>query len=441
MSKIICDVCGTSYPDTANQCPICGCVRSADAQGVMTDELDSQGGYTYVKGGRFSKSNVKKRNKATPKPAPKDNYDQEPREEDEQEEKSNTGLLIIAILLLLAIVAVVIYIALHFFGPAASKPTAAPPVNTGNVSVQSTSRPVVTDPVEVPCNSVSLDVAAISFKIKNAVRMLNVSVQPANTTDEIIFISSDPAVVTVNNDGKVLAVGRGEAVITVICGNATFSCNVECTFEDPSTETTVPPESETTPPAPTETTPPQQTTFTLNRKDITFQRKGESWTIYSGNLGLSLITWTSDNEDIATIKNGKVTAVGSGTTTVYGEYNGEKVGCIIRCSFDDENENPGVGGNGGVTEDGGSSDTTGEGYSLKNMVGGRNDDVTITVGYSFSLQLIDGQGNPVSNVAWSSSNDSVCTVVDGKVTGVGSGLATVTASYEGKTYKCIIHVN
>ena len=32
-------------------------------------------------------------------------------------------------------------------------------------------------------------------------------------------------------------------------------------------------------------------------------------------------------------------------------------------------------------------------------------------------------------------------VVDGKVTGVGSGLATVTASYEGKTYKCIIHVN
>ena len=24
MNKIICDICGTSYPDTADSCPICG---------------------------------------------------------------------------------------------------------------------------------------------------------------------------------------------------------------------------------------------------------------------------------------------------------------------------------------------------------------------------------------------------------------------------------
>ena len=28
MSKIICDVCGTRYPDTAEQCPICGHIRN-----------------------------------------------------------------------------------------------------------------------------------------------------------------------------------------------------------------------------------------------------------------------------------------------------------------------------------------------------------------------------------------------------------------------------
>ena len=35
MSKIICDVCGTTYPDSATQCPICGCVRSADVEAVI----------------------------------------------------------------------------------------------------------------------------------------------------------------------------------------------------------------------------------------------------------------------------------------------------------------------------------------------------------------------------------------------------------------------
>ena len=68
MSKIICEVCGTSYPETANQCPICGCVRPADATSVETDTA-VETGYTYVKGGRFSKANVRKRNRSAGKPA------------------------------------------------------------------------------------------------------------------------------------------------------------------------------------------------------------------------------------------------------------------------------------------------------------------------------------------------------------------------------------
>ena len=29
MSKIICEICGTTYPDTAECCPICGCPKEA----------------------------------------------------------------------------------------------------------------------------------------------------------------------------------------------------------------------------------------------------------------------------------------------------------------------------------------------------------------------------------------------------------------------------
>ena len=46
MSKIICDICGTSYPDTADCCPICGCSRE-NAGSLAEDyllERDPDGG-------------------------------------------------------------------------------------------------------------------------------------------------------------------------------------------------------------------------------------------------------------------------------------------------------------------------------------------------------------------------------------------------------------
>ena len=66
MSKIICDICGTSYADTATQCPICGCVRPAEPQPVP-EEVNNSSAYTYVKGGRFSKKKKKKRAASEPK--------------------------------------------------------------------------------------------------------------------------------------------------------------------------------------------------------------------------------------------------------------------------------------------------------------------------------------------------------------------------------------
>ena len=34
MSKIVCDICGTAYPDTAQECPICGCAKD-DAAALL----------------------------------------------------------------------------------------------------------------------------------------------------------------------------------------------------------------------------------------------------------------------------------------------------------------------------------------------------------------------------------------------------------------------
>ena len=167
MSKVICDVCGTSYPETVTQCPICGCVRSADSKavaGVDEETVKDNGTYTYVKGGRFSKSNVNKRNKArhTAPEAPVSETRQEKRERMTQKRnaQSNKGLVVAVLALLLAIVAVVIYIVLRFFAPFSG---AESPINNSgivNEEIPGNTGDVVED---VPCTSIVLSETQINF--------------------------------------------------------------------------------------------------------------------------------------------------------------------------------------------------------------------------------------------------------------------------------------
>lgn len=424
MSKIICEVCGTSYPDTTVQCPICGCVRPGNARSVAEGKKDEDdGSYTYVKGGRFSKANVRKRAKAAGvSSAAADNG---------QEDRSGLrGLVITAIVLFLAIIAVVCYIVVQFFLPGFGKPEETTPNTTD--PIQTT---VQTEPLTVPCKTLRLETDAITLDKKDAAWMIYTRTEPSDTTDLIVFTSSDEAVATVTENGKVIAVGPGQATITVTCGDQTAQCTVECVFDLPTEDTTVP----------EETTLPD-VEFTLNRSDITFNAKGDTWMIYSGSLSPTQIVWTTDNAAVATIENGKVTAVGGGTTTVYGEYNGEKVGCIIRCNFAAAPDT-GVSGSGSVFEDGGGTSndggnaSAGGSYTLKNLIGSDSSDVTLTVGTGFTLALVDENGKTVSGVTWTVSDTSVCTVSNGAVTAVKSGTATVTATYNGQSYSCIVRVS
>lgn len=424
MSKIICEVCGTSYPDTTVQCPICGCVRPGNARSVSSGKKDEDdGGYTYVKGGRFSKANVRKRSKvagAGGKAAV-----------NEQEDKSgNRGLVITAIALFLAIIAVACYIVVQLILPGAGKIDETTPDTTA--SVQTTGE---TEPPTVPCKSLKLETDTITLDKKDAAWMIYTRTESADTTDLIVFTSSDEKVAIVTENGKVVAVGPGQATITVTCGDKTAKCTVECVFDLPTEDTT----------APEETTLPD-VEFTLNRSDITFNAKGDTWMLYSGSLSPSQIVWTTDNAAVATIENGKVTAVGGGTTKVYGEYNGEKVGCIIRCNFEAAPDT-GVSGSGGVFEDGGgiSEDggnaSTGGSYHLKNLRGSDASDVTLPVGNAFELRLVDENGNVISGATWAVSDASVCSVSGGNVTALKAGTVTITATYNGQTYSCIVRVS
>ncbi len=425
MSKIICDVCGTSYPETATQCPICGCIRPGEPKAVAGDtetvEQKTASTYTYVKGGRFSKKNVRKRNR--------DSYsygaqkDIPVNEKKEPQKKSDKGLVIAVVALLLAIIAVVIYIVLRVFGPVIlpGNNDDKTPINNdqgGNTSSIETSETV---DVDVPCADIVITPDQIELTKEGASWLLNVEVLPEDTTDTLVIYKSDnEAIATVTGAGKVTAVAAGETYITVMCGDVTKKCLVKCTFESEEPEPSVYPMDDF-----------EFDAFyndTADKYDVTLNTEGQMHVLYAGQIPVSEITWTSDNESIVTFVDGVITAEGYGTTEVHAEYNGVKLSCIVRSYA--VSSGSVESGNGGVSEE--TDGYTGP-YRLEKT------DVTIDKDDWFTLRLIDANGT-IMSVNWQVENSAVCSVSGNKVTGLSVGQTKVSVNYEGQTYSCTVNV-
>ncbi len=350
MSKIICDVCGTSYPETATQCPICGCVRPADVVTLNIDadsnEAQNKGSYTYVKGGRFSKTNVKKRNSTGSNSQVE--TDQQPDEPQQEKGKGDKGLIIAVCVLLVAIVAVVIYIVMHFFGPGQSQGDIGALNTTDNTAVLNTGNATedLADPTEEetiirsPCEDIMLPNAVVEFDKAGAAHLLSYTTEPELTSDPVYFSSSDESVATINENGKIVAVGAGQAIITVRCGEIEKECRVVCTFDAQSTEPSTEPTDETT--APTTDTDTNEIVLKLNYSltmrddpnvgDVSMA-VGTTWTAYldrENEIPSTEVTFTSSDPAVLTIsKTGVVTAVGAGQAMITAEYQGQKVKCRV----------------------------------------------------------------------------------------------------------------
>ena len=367
MNKIICDVCGTAYPETASQCPICGCARAADAATFgeqFTEDAAAASSYNHVKGGRFSKRNVRKRNQNQPEtrvkkqehPVREEYPDELPEEEaTEQPSKANRGLIVAVVILLLAIMAVVMYIALKFFIPVGGtdKPneTTLPPAQTSSVET--------TDDGLIHCTDLSLTDVSVSLDGEGRQWLLNVTAEPADTTDIIVYASSDESVVTVSESGTLTAVSEGSAVITITCGNVTAQCSVICEFPEPTTAPVVtqpvetqpvetqpvetqPVETEPQQTQPAETTPPAvdpSKTYTMKvngskRKnyDVTLQVGQKlTLTLEDENGNAVDVDWKTNGPSYLTIKGNKITAKAPySALKVYATIGETTYTCIIR---------------------------------------------------------------------------------------------------------------
>lgn len=409
MSKVICDVCGTTYPETASRCPICNSAKDGTDQ-TTAGENDASG-YAYVKGGRFSKKNVRKIGK-------KGNSAQRrtPSDDSDEEQSSNAGLVIVVILLLLAIVAVCVFIYQTYMKNDETADAGKDPVtNTSESATDATDETSVL--VEgVPCEEIRLSSSVIELGNAGDTWTLIVDLSPVDTTQYVTFTSSDENVVTVSDSGVLTAIGYGQAVITATCGDATATCAVNCTFGEPAP----------TDPEPTTGTVTGEFKFAFNTKyvdangdgDTTLSTLGQTWQAYKSNLSIdpTLITWTSDNESVCVVKAGIVTAVGHGTTKIHATYNGVTYNCVIRCPFSGSMEPSDVSGDCTIN----------------------HTDVTISVGQSFKLTLKDVDGN-VLDVTWTATGDGV-TISGNDITGATAGTVTVSTTYNDVTYSCIVRV-
>ncbi len=273
---ITCEYCGTVYNPADGPCPIC--------QG-QPEDIDNYMG---------------------------DHFDYDEREPDEApaERRPVGGKIAALIALVLLFLGFTAYLLYAFEKLPHLTPTA----------------PAQEQQQQIPCTALAVDASELILTEEGQTVQLQTAVEPADTTDRLIFSVDNSAAVSVTQSGSVVAKGPGEANITVICGGYTAYCKVICDFGDGTAAAPEPePEPEPAPGEPLE----------ISAEDISFFEKGENTTLsLSGGDGSEPV-WRSMDSSIATVdENGYVVAVGSGTVDVTATVGDETVTCIVRCQFE-----------------------------------------------------------------------------------------------------------
>lgn len=147
----------------------------------------------------------------------------------------------------------------------------------------------------VPATNVMVAQQSLTLKQGNTTT-LAYTILPNNHTDEIQMASDNKKVCTVNNKGKVTALGTGMATITITTTSGTVA----------TVEVNV---------------------VSLNKSSVRMRQYDTETLMVMGTE--DNITWYSANNRIATVANGKVTAKGTGTTYIYAFVNGCKMGCKV----------------------------------------------------------------------------------------------------------------
>lgn len=243
-------------------------------------------------------------------------------------------------------------------------------------------------PIEV--SSVSLNTATIEI-VEGETFNLVATVLPKDAEyDGITWASSNASVASVNS-GTVTALKEGTATITASAGGKSSTCSVKVSSKViPVTSVALDKTSLSIQVGETETL-----TATVNPADATDKN----------------VIWTSSDESVAKVADGKVTAVKSGNAIITAQCGDKTAECAVTVTVPVAS------------------------VSL--------DKTTLSLAVGESAQLtatVKPDDATDKTVIWSSSNASVATVSDGKVVALKSGQTTIAARSGNIVAECVVTV-
>lgn len=170
-------------------------------------------------------------------------------------------------------------------------------------------RPHPDNPEPVGVSSIVLDQTNLILQLGSGVTLV-ATVSPENAADKTVtWESSNPAVATVDANGRVTTVGVGEAVISARAGKVHATCKL------------------TVNPVPV-------SSVALDRTELVLE-EGESATLVATvgpkNATDKTVTWSSSDASIATVDaSGKVTAVRAGCTAITAKAGDQTAICAVK---------------------------------------------------------------------------------------------------------------
>ena len=183
---------------------------------------------------------------------------------------------------------------------------------------------------------------------------------------------------------------------------------------DPGPDTNTP---DDLPAQPTDPVP-----LTLNQTNITIRVGDKGRLDFTGGTGE--VSWTSSNDQIATVEGGTITGLAGGTVTITAVSGEETATCQVKVEGDAwVDPNP-------------------SSYQLS-----KSDFTLSSSENSWQLKIKKDNGKweimgAAEGVVWASANTSVATISDtGLVTKTGKGMTTVTATVNGVTMECIVRMS
>ena len=248
----------------------------------------------------------------------------------------------------------------------------------------------------VAVESITLDITSAILNTGETLTLI-ATVKPDNATNKTVtWSSNNTSSATVDQNGKITAMGGGTATITAKAGDKSATCVVTVT------EGFVPVESVTL----------DKTSLELAvGEDATLVA-----TVWPANATNKFVSWTSDNTWIASVdQNGKVTAKWEGTAIIKAYAGDKSASCTL---------------------------TVKPAYAAVESITLDKTSLELKEGDSATIYASVSPWNATNKtVTWTSSNPSVAAVdQDGNITAKKAGSATITASAENVSASCTVLV-